>query len=200
MPKLKTRTILISILAALIIAPALAPATAEAGDKPRIREVSILPVVNKTNEDFSAFTLETTREYFMNKGATLVSTGDIKIHLDANKPENKKQTRLEQINLVRSKFKRGDMLVVVTIESIARKSKKLGVEKRNKVELTGEVWLRTGDEPIFRTTKTADNKEKSIAGIKTKEDRTIVSRQHAIRDCIPKLFDDFLQGYELKTD
>jgi hypothetical protein len=197
---MKTRRTILLLGTLLIALNAFSACSADAADEERIREVAILPVMNEDDDDFAAFTRDALRQYFLDKGATLTPTEDIDKAIESNMPENRKLTMGEKIDLVKGYCPRADLFVVVTIKDIDRISKKFGLEKRNKVELHGELWTRSGDDAIFSDTKSAENKEKSIAGIKTKEGRTEHSRQLAIQECIGMMYDDILQAYKLSRD
>jgi hypothetical protein len=174
-----------------------APETEDGLEAGVVREVAILPVMNEDDDDFAGYTRDALRQYFLDKGATLTPDEKINEAIESNMPENRKLTTAEKVDLVKGYCPRADLLVVVTIKDIDRVSKKLGLEKRNKVELHGELWTRTGDDAIFSDTKSAENKEKSIAGITTKDGRTEHSRQLAIQECIGMMYGDILQAYKL---
>jgi len=195
-----TRNMLVLTASLAVLCMTFVSMASAAAKRTPVREVAILPIINEDDEDYTAYTRDALREYFLDQGATLCDEAEIDKCIEINKPEKRRLTMAEKVDIVRGYFPNADLFVVVTIEEVERVSKKLGIEKRNKVTLTGELWNRTGESAVFSAEKSADNKEKSIAGLKTKEGRTEHSRQLAITECIGKLFDDILQTYKLGRD
>jgi len=180
--------------------PEPAPEPVTERDPNEIREVAILPVIDKSGENFASYTRQALKDYFMGKGATLVSTEEIDAAVAEARPENKVMTHSDLAKAVRSGFPKADLIVLVTIKDIERVSKKLGIEKFNKVELSGELWSGSGDQAVFSADKSAENKEKSVAGLMTKETRTMDSRKEAIRECIGLLYGDIIQAYNFASE